>query len=242
MEPEPITEPAVEPEPVIEPAVEPEPVIEPDPIEAVAEPVIEPDPIEAVAEPGAIEVTRPEAEDSTVRSAPGGSARTATLPAEEPAAYDGSWVCSEKIVIDDSRVRDWSISRVSFRVRDGYDRVVLQLERAGRGSGDAASITADSMGSWKVKENIAGASRPGLGRRSNTLQHEDGFSGSLSLRGSRPSGLDIVKEVSIHRAGRDGRNVVISADTDGCYRVRVPAWNDPSGSVRRAEIHVDIKP
>ena len=55
-------------------------------------------------------------------------------------------------------------------------------------------------------------------------------------------GLEIVKEFSIYRVGRDGRNVVISADTGGCYRVRVPGWDDPSASVRRAEMHVDIRP
>ena len=48
--------------------------------------------------------------------------------------------------------------------------------------------------------------------------------------------------VSVYPAGRDGRNVVISADTGGCYRLRVPAWDDPSGSLRRAEIYLDIKP
>jgi len=190
---------------------------EPEPIE----PVAEPEPIEPVAEPEPV---------------------AADQPPIEPARYDGSWVCGEEIVIEDGRVRDWSIGRVSFRIRNGFERVVLHLDRAGSGSGDAPSITADSMGSWTVEEDVAGAKRPGLGRRSVTLQLDDGFSGSLGLRGYRPSGLDIIKEFSVYPAGRDGRNVVISADTDGCYRVRAAAWNDSSASVRRAEILVDIKP
>jgi len=163
-------------------------------------------------------------------------------PSVEPARYDGSWVCSEEIVIEDGSVRDWSIGRISFRARNGFERVVLHLDRAGTGSGYAPTITADSMGSWNVKKNVRGTDRPGLGRRSITLQLDDGFSGSLGLRGYRPSGLGIIKEFSVYPAGRNGRNVVISADTNGCYRVRVPAWSDPSASVRRAEIHIDIKP
>ena len=173
---------------------------------------------------------------------PAQSNREAALPAQEIEGYAGGWVCNEEVVIEDSRVRDWSIGRVSFRIRDGFERVVLHLDRAGAGSGDPPTITADSMGSWRVEERVPGTGRPGLGRRSVTLQLDDGFSGSLGLRRYRPSGLAIIKEFSVYPAGRDGRNVVISADTDGCYRVRAAAWNDESGSVRRAEIHVDIKP
>mgnify|MGYP001826622619 FL=1 len=81
-----------------------------------------------------------------------------------------------------------------------------------------------------------------MGRRSIVLELDDGFTEAPVLRRYRPSGLDIIKEFSVYRVGRDGRNAVISADTNGCYRVRVPGWNDPSASVRRAEIHVDIRP
>ena len=243
---EPDAEPIAEPEPVAKPAAEPEPVIEAEPVvEPEPEPVVEPEPDpEPVAEPEPVADPEPIDDPSVVEpDEPAQSVRTVALPsAGDPAAYDGSWVCREEIVIEDSRLRDWSLGRASFRIRDDFERVVLQLERAGNGSGDPASITADSIGSWNVESNVPGADRPGLGRRSVTLKLDDGFSGSLSLRGYRPSGLDIIKEVSVYPAGRDGRNVVISADTDGCYRVRVVAWDDSSNSVRRAEIHVDIKP
>ena len=119
---------------------------------------------------------------------------------------------------------------------------MLELVRDGARSGDPPSITALAMGSWKVEENVTNADRPGMGRRSIVLELDDGFTDSSDLRRYRPSGLEIVKEFSIYRVGRDGRNAVISADTGGCYRVRVPGWDDPSASVRRAEIHVDIRP
>jgi hypothetical protein len=227
-EPEPESEAVAEPSAAAQPDAQPEPIAQP-------EPVVEPQP-EAQAEPEAVAETVATDEEVEV-------AQPVVRPAQDTSSdYAGGWVCSEEILIEDSRVRGWSVGRVSFRVRDGFERAVLHLDRAGIGSGDPASITADSMGSWKIKENIAGADRPGLGRRSIVLRLGDGFSGSLALRGYRPAGLDIIKEYSVYPAGRDGRNVVISADTDGCYRVRVPAWDDSSNTVRRAEIHVDIKP
>ena len=222
---EPKPEPVVEPEPVV---IEPEPVaVEPKP--AVVEPiVVEPEPVAVVQE-------EPEVATEALGT-------EATGSEQERAGYNGGWVCEGEIVLEDSRVRNWSVGRVSFRPRDGFDRVVFHLDRADRGSGDPANITADSIGSWKIKENVPGADRPGLGRRSVTLQLDDGFAGSLALRGYRPAGLATIKEFSVYPAGRDGRVAVISGDTDGCFRVRAPGWNDPSASVRRAEIHVDIKP
>ena len=216
---------SIEPPAVV---IEPEPVaVEPKP--AVVEPiVVEPEPVAVVRE-------EPEVATEVLGT-------EATGSEQERAGYNGGWVCEGEIVLEDSRVRNWSLGRVSFRPRDGFDRVVFHLDRADSGSGDPANITADSIGSWKIKENVPGADRPGLGRRSVTLQLDDGFAGSLALRGYRPAGLATIKEFSVYPAGRDGRVAVISGDTDGCFRVRAPGWNDPSASVRRAEIHVDIKP
>lgn len=239
-------EPADQPESAAVPAAEPESAPQAEAESAVlAEP-------ESAAEPEAVPRAEPLAEPAPAaepevgveREArqPAESIRSVALPSRETEDYAGGWVCNDEVVIEDSRVRDWSIGRVSFRIRDGFERVVLHLDRAGVGSGDPPTITADAMGSWNVEERVPGTGRPGLGRRSVTLQLDDGFSGSLGLRRYRPAGLTIIKEFSVYPAGRDGRNVVISADTDGCYRVRAAAWNDESGSVRRAEIHVDIKP
>ena len=227
----------VEPEVVAEPEPEPaEPAAEPDPEpEAVPEPVVEPEPAEPEPEPA-----EPE---PVIEPAPVEQADPEPQPIEEePAGYAGGWVCNSEVTIEDSRLRDWSISSVSFRPRSGFERVVLELVRDGARSGDPPSITALAMGSWKVEENVTTADRPGMGRRSIVLELDDGFTDSPDLRRYRPSGLEIIKEFSIYRVGRDGRNAVISADTGGCYRVRVPGWDDPSASVRRAEIHVDIRP
>ena len=154
----------------------------------------------------------------------------------------GGWVCEGAVTIDDSRVREWSLGRVSFRVRPGFERVVLHLERAGQGSGAPASLRAAAVPTTRVRGLLPGVSKPATGKTTIGLQLDDGFAGNLALRGYDPSGLATIKEFSVYPSGRDGKDVLISAVQDACFRVRVPAWSDPSSSLRRAEILIDVKP
>jgi len=98
------------------------------------------------------------------------------------------------------------------------------------------------MPSARVRAEVPGVIRPTSGRTTIALQLADGFTGNLGLRGYRPSGLATITEFSVYPRGRDGRNVLISTTSDGCLRVRVPAWSDPSGSVRRGDVIIDLKP
>ncbi len=161
---------------------------------------------------------------------------------DTPVTTAGGWVCGGEVSLDDSRVRAWSLGRVSFRARPGYERVVLHLERAGQGSGAPPSLKAAVVPTTRVRGLLPGVSKPSSGKTTIGIQLDDGFGGNLGLRSYDPSGLATIKEFSVYPAGRDGKNVLISAVQDACFRVRVPAWNDPSDSLRRAEIHIDVKP
>ncbi len=121
---------------------------------------------------------------------PAAQASSASRPNGDTASsYAGGWFCEGAVVIDDSRVRDWSLGRVSFRARPGFERVVLHLERAGNGSGDPASIRAEAIPIARVRSEVPGVVRPSNGKTTIALGLDDGFTGNLGLRGYRPSGL-----------------------------------------------------
>jgi hypothetical protein len=242
---EPTTEELVADEPIIEPplVVEPADAVEPMVAEPAApvEPAEPADPVEPAAPAEPEDLTEPvevAAQEQVVTPA--------ELPArtirEIPATTADGWVCAGELYIEDSTVRDWSLGRVSFRVRDGFERVVLHLERTSGGSAPPASITAEAVPSTKVRTLVPGVFKPSSGKTTIALQLADGFGGNLALRGYRPNGLETIKEFSVYPAGRDGKTVLISTLSDGCMRVRAIAWNDSSSSLRRAEIHVDVKP
>ena len=231
LEPEPLPAVAIDATTDLEPLAALEPLAEPQPL-AAAEP--EPQPVvESIAaakpEPVVEEVAAPA--EPTLRRID-----------DAPVVTAGGWVCDGTLTIDDSRLREWSLGRVSFRVRPGFERVVLHLERAGQGAGDPASVTAQAVASTRVRNILPGVNKPSSGKTTIGLRLDDGFAGNLALRSYRPSGLATIQEFSVYPSGRDGRNVLISTASDGCFRVRVPAWNDASNSVRRAEIHIDVKP
>ncbi len=244
--PELVAEPPQELEParVVRPADDlgaaPPDETEPEPLDPVV--AVEPEPlVDPMPEAGSERQVAPAAPDEAGASLarPSSSAR---LNRDTSSSYAGGWFCEGAVVIDDSRVRDWSLGRVSFRARPGFERVVLHLERAGSGSGDPASITAEAMPTARVRSEVPGVVRPSNGRTTIALQLGDGFTGNLGLRGYRPSGLATITEFSVYPQGRDGRNVLISTTSNGCFRVRVPAWSDPSGSVRRGDVIIDLKP
>ena len=124
--------------------------------ESASEPVSAVEPKLDAAEP-------PDPADAAVRARAVEGSRIVGLTVEEPALLDGSevdepsrpnepappirenppvwrhgWVCDGELSLKDERLRDWAITRVSFLPGDGFERVALQLERVGAGSGGAA--------------------------------------------------------------------------------------------------------
>jgi hypothetical protein len=236
-----------------EAGVEPEP--EPDPVdEREPEPEVQP---ESEGEPGSGDSTTDtggtsDAGDTIDAGDPDPAAADVTNPAidanpatETDPAADAApargWVCEGPVRVEDSRVRDWSLGRVTFRARPGFERIVLHLERSGQGAGETPSVTASVVPTARLNGLMPGIRRPALGRSTIGVRLADGIGGNLALRGYRPNGLAVVKEFSVYPAGVGGRNVLISTASEGCFRLRVPAWSDPSASVRRAEVLIDVR-
>lgn len=249
VEPEP--EPPAPAEPVTEPAPEQEAEAQPlppaqveVPAETQAEPEAmsesegrsEPDPVaepETQAEPQAPAEPEPErAEAEPERAEP---------RAEETIVWRNGWVCDGELTLQDARLRDWTITRASFLPGNGYERVILQLDRIGSGSGEPASLSAEAFPRTKVAQEVPGVRRPSLGRTAIALQFSFGVKTDLTLRGYRPSGLTTIKELSAYPAGPRGSRVLVSTTTDdGCFRLRAPAWSGSSGA-QKAQIVLDVK-
>ena len=142
--------------------------------------------------------------------------------------------------LDDARARDWTITRASFVPSNGYERVILHLNRFGSGSGAPASLTAETVPISRVARSVPGVGKPSLGRTTVVLQFQDGVKTDVNLRGYRPGGLRSIKEFSAYPAGSGASRVLISSASDGCFRVRTPDWRRSKGS-NQAQIIIDIK-
>lgn len=219
-----------------------EPDVEPEAAEPEAAEPVAAEPVPAQVEPVPDAYPVPELAAGSAAEAVAEPKDRARQVDDVPVTTSGGWVCDGAITIDDGRAREWSLGRVSFRVRPGFERVVLHLEQAGAGFAQPVSVTAEAVPTTGVRSLLRGVSTPSSGRTTIGLRLSDGFGGNLALRGYRPGGLATIKEFSVYPSGRDGKNVLISAESDGCFRLGVPAWNDASNSLRRAEIHIDVKP
>ena len=266
-EAQPIEEVAAEPEPV-EP--EPEPVEpeavddgvtsdEVEPVPAVegstlAQPVPEPeigteaivaDAVVPATEAGLADEVEPAVEPlpDHVEAAiePMEPAKPARDPVREnPPVWRNGWVCDGELALKDERLRDWAITRVSFLPGDGFERVALQLERAGDGSGGAATVTAEAFPTGRVKQEVPAVRQPSSGRTTIALQFRGGVRSEVGLRGYQPSGLTSIKEFNSYPVGQTASRLLVSSSTSGCFRVRVPAFN-ASPNAQRGQVLIDIK-
>jgi hypothetical protein len=150
------------------------------------------------------------------------------------------WVCQGQLQLEDPRGRDWSFTRAAFREGEGYERVILYLDRLGFGAGDPASLTVEAFPTERVSRLVPGVRPPAAGRSTVVVHLADGFRNNLGLRGYRPSGLRTIKEFSVFPAGRSSARVLISTTADGCFRVRVPAWTG-TAKTRKAQVYIDLK-
>ena len=153
--------------------------------------------------------------------------------------WRNGWVCDGVLQLQDERLRDWTITRVSFVPGDGFERVVLHVDRFGNGSGEPASVAAEAFPTSRVAREVQGVRQPFAGRTTVALQFQDGLKTDVTLRGYKPAGMRTVKEFSAYPAGRSASRVLISAASDGCFKVRVPAWD---GTAQKGQIFIDIKP
>ena len=226
-----------------ESATEPESAVEPK-LDA-AEP---PDPADAAVRARAVEGSRivgltveePALLDGSEVDEPSRPNEPAPPIRENPPVWRNGWVCDGELSLKDERLRDWAITRVSFLPGDGFERVALQLERVGAGSGGAAVMSAEVFPTARVKEAVPNVRQPSSGRTTLALQFRGGVRSQIGLRGYQPSGLSSVKEFNAYPVGQTASRVLVSSSGSGCFRVRVPAFT-ASPNAQRGQVLIDIK-
>ena len=150
--------------------------------------------------------------------------------------------CSGSIfTVPDDWDRTWRVNKVKVENKNGYERVIVTLLRTGRNrSKTDTEARAQRMDVVDVPKAVSSASRPGLGRIAFVVEL-DGITDAPNIRGYRPSGVNLVKEISLVKRG-NGRALVVSAPLGTCYQMRIPVWGaNASGKEQRAEIFIDLK-
>jgi hypothetical protein len=150
------------------------------------------------------------------------------------------WVCDEAVRISDARSGRWSVRSISFRAMHGYERVILHLDREGSGS-SGASAAGEVVANSAIRSFAPMAARPGAGRTTIGIELTGGIRSGLDLRSFRPQGLQTIRELSIYRAGPKAR-LLISVASDGCFRMRAPAWHPASAAGATGQLIVDVRP
>jgi hypothetical protein len=149
------------------------------------------------------------------------------------------WVCDGNVRLGDARGGRWSVGSITFRAMDGYERVILHLGR--QGGGATTSVTGEAFVSSAIRSFAPLSARPGSGRTTIGLELSGGLSSRLELRAFRPQGLRTIRGLSIVRAGSADR-VLISVASDGCFRMRAPAWQQDGSAGTAAQLIVDVRP
>lgn len=131
---------------------------------------------------------------------------------------------------DDSRYRLYEVGFQTFR---DYERVVFRLRRTGTGSGpplaEARLLEPEALDTDALPAGVAAA----------VAMRLEGVSDGARLDGYQPRGMSIVEMV--YTTGRDDTtypNVLLSSE--GCYQLRVPAWESNGLGIDREQVDVFI--
>jgi hypothetical protein len=57
-----------------------------------------------------------------------------------------------------------------------------------------------------------------------------------------PEGMQLVRDVSTYRTSGDASMAVLGVAGDGCYRVSIPAFDEPDASVGTADVILEFRP
>ncbi|MFV2064472.1 MAG: zinc ribbon domain-containing protein [Chloroflexota bacterium] len=150
--------------------------------------------------------------------------------------------CDPSEDIEDAWGRTWRVTQVSFFNRNGYERVILHLERTGFASGSATtSVGVRRIANADLPFELPAAPAPGSGRWTIDVDLSTGIRDATGLRAYAPSGMSAVKELSMLR-GSSPHEALVSVSGSGCYQVRVPVFEpSASGDEQKGEIYLDIE-
>ena len=144
--------------------------------------------------------------------------------------------------ISDEWDRTWNITTVNFENKNGYERVVINLQRSGKNRSTTPTRTAvKRMTAANLDANYRRAPTPTKGKLAIVLDI-DGIDDSPTLFNFEPSNLDYMRQLSIFKSN-GGYTTAITTPSAICYQVRIPVWsNAATGNERTAQIYVDLKP
>jgi hypothetical protein len=174
----------------------------------------------------------------TATAAPTGTPLGGDLPTPPPA---GTYVCDGgSVAIEDPHVRGWSILRVRWGARPGFDHVYLELSPRPALDGAGARATVQVMPVSDVAERL-GVVAPRAGRTAVVLSLSEGVRATLSV--DQEVALQKLRAVT---AGKDpdGRQwLVLGVRGEACYSLQVPAWapDQPDALASPIEVVLDIQ-
>lgn len=131
---------------------------------------------------------------------------------------------------DSSRYRLYEVGFQTFR---DYERVVFRLRRSGTGSGpplaEARLLEPEALITESLPAGVTAA----------VAMRLEGVSDGTRLDGYQPRGMRIVEMVSTS-SGDDTTYPNVLLSSDGCYQLRVPAWESNELGIDREQVDVFI--
>jgi hypothetical protein len=122
---------------------------------------------------------------------------------------------------------------------DGFERVILHLDLDGPASMAATAFGAP-MALSRVRGSGGALSRSAV-RQGVGVELSGGIRSGLELRGYRPQGLRMIRDLSLYRAGRTSR-LLIGLASEACFRMKAPAWQEgTSGAGATAQLIIDVR-
>jgi len=149
--------------------------------------------------------------------------------------------CDPGGAIEDAWGRTWRVTQVSFFNRNGYERVVLHLDKTGSSRSATTTVAAERIANADLPFELPDAPVPRSGRWTIAVDLSAGIRDATSLKAYRPNGMSTVKELSMLR-GTSPHQALVTVSGSGCYQVRVPVFEaSASGDERKGEIYIDIQ-
>jgi len=177
----------------------------------------------------------------------GGSATPGPRPTIPPATDEPgrgtSFVCEAQAPLIDPLDRRWKISQVSFRRGGGIERVIYHLQRDGTAAPAETSVMVDPMPIDDPNlEADTGVDRPSAGDTALSVYFGPGIRDATGLKHYTPRGVETVKDLSIYRLPSGYSLSSVGVIGEGCYQLRVPAFDDPESGTQTIEVYLDIQP
>lgn len=159
------------------------------------------------------------------------------LPGEVPGPPT-AYTCgpTPTTVVGDRDPNGYRLYEIGFETYRDYERVILRLRRSGTGSGpplaEARLLEAEALDPDTLPADVTAA----------VAMRLEGVSDGVRLDGYQPRGMRIVEMVSTS-AGDDTTYPNVLLSSDGCYQLRVPAWQSNTLGIDgdRVDVYIDFE-